>query len=183
MSGRPWGSPPRDACEFAEELMPRLMGTALSLTMHRQDAEDLVQDTLVKVLVKWRQVQAAASPEAYARQVMVNEFLGGKRRKRSGERPVSDEAISFLSGRAALSSPSAVDAVVDHEAMVRWLALLPPRQRAVLVLRFYEDMPDRAIAEVLGCSESSVRVNVHRALQSMRERAGSGASGGWVGED
>ena len=74
-----------DAEAYVSAAIPRLMGAALSLTGNRYDAEDLVQDTLAKVLVNWRRVERADSPDAYVRKVMVNTFVSGKRRRSSKE--------------------------------------------------------------------------------------------------
>ena len=70
-----------DAATWIDAALPRLMGAALSLTGHRQDAEDLLQDTLAKVILKWSSVDQADSPDAYVRRVMVNTFISGKRRR------------------------------------------------------------------------------------------------------
>jgi RNA polymerase sigma-70 factor (sigma-E family) len=135
--------------EWVDAALPRLMGPALSLTGHRHDAEDLVQETLAKVILKWDNVERADSPDAYVRRAMVNTFISGKRRRSSTEL-VSHEAVTDerrISGRAGHDTELAAR---DH--MWQLLATLPPRQRAVLVLRYYDDLPDAQIAEVLGCS-------------------------------
>jgi RNA polymerase sigma-70 factor (sigma-E family) len=151
--------------EWVDAALPRLMGVALSLTGHRQDAEDLLQETLAKVILKWRAVEQAGSPDAYVRRAMVNTFISGKRRKSSRE--VVSHALVTGDGIGAQVAASADDlAARDH--VWRLLATLPPRQRAVLVLRYYDDLPDAQIAEVLGCSAVSVRVAAHRAMGTLR---------------
>ena len=140
------------------------MGAALSLTGHRQDAEDLLQDTLAKVILKWSSVDQADSPDAYVRRVMVNTFISGKRRRSSTEL-VSHEAVTDerrVSARGPRQRPRRSR---PHVAPARDA---PPRQRAVLVLRYYDDLPDAQIAEVLGCSAVSVRVAAHRAMGTLR---------------
>jgi RNA polymerase sigma-70 factor (sigma-E family) len=157
---------PSPAEDYVNAALPRLMGAALSLTGHRHDAEDLVQETLAKVILKWDSVERADSPDAYVRRAMVNTFISGKRRRSSTEL-VSHEAVTDerrVSERVGHDSELAAR---DH--MWQLLATLPPRQRAVLVLRYYDDLPDAQIAEVLGCSSVSVRVAAHRAMGTLRE--------------
>lgn len=151
--------------DYVNAALPRLMGAALALTGHRHDAEDLVQETLAKVVLKWRSVEEADNPDAYVRRAMVNTFISGRRRRSSTEL-VSHEAVTDerrVSERVGHDSELAAR---DH--MWRLLATLPPRQRAVLVLRYYDDLPDAQIAEVLGCSAVSVRVAAHRAMGTLR---------------
>ena len=154
-----------DAEAYLDVALPRLMGAALSLTGNRHDAEDLVQDTLAKVLVHWRRVERADSPDAYVRKVMVNTFVSGKRRRSSREL-VSHELVT-ADGIGAHAEPANLE---DRDEMWTLLAGLSPRQRAVLVLRYYDDLPDAAIAELLGCSPVSVRVTAHKALARLRDR-------------
>ncbi|MGA8245292.1 MAG: sigma-70 family RNA polymerase sigma factor [Nocardioides sp.] len=94
---------------------------------------------------------------------MVHEHLSGLRRLRRRVR------TSPLEGHE-LAGPDDVAGLDRRDAAWRMLAKLPPRQRAVLVLRFYEDLPDRDIAAVLGCSEPTVRSNASRALATLRSR-------------
>jgi RNA polymerase sigma-70 factor (sigma-E family) len=157
---------PESAERYVEAALPRLMGAALSLTGNRHDAEDLVQDTLAKVLLHWRRVEQADSVDAYVRKVMVNTFVSGKRRRSSRE-VVSHDLVTS-DGAGAVASPAG--ATEDRDQMWQLLATLSPRQRAVLVLRYYDDLPDAAIAEVLGCSPVSVRVTAHKGMARLRER-------------
>ena len=152
---------------YVDAALPRLMAAAMSLTGNRHDAEDLVQDTVAKVLVHWSRVERADSADAYVRKVMVNTFVSGKRR-RSAREVVSHELVT--ADRVGQRS-GGVATPEDRDEMWRLLATLAPRQRAVLVLRYYDDLPDAAIAEVLGCSAVSVRVTAHKALGRLRERA------------
>ena len=160
-------STPAAAEAYLDAAVPRLMGAALSLTGHRQDAEDLVQETLAKVLLHWRRVEQADSIDAYVRRTMVNTFISGRRRRSSREVVSHDFVTSDSRGR---SSASAEAGMGEREELWQLLATVTPRQRAVLVLRYYDDLPDVAIAEVLGCSTVSVRVAAHKALARLRER-------------
>jgi RNA polymerase sigma-70 factor (sigma-E family) len=166
-----WGErqEPVDAAAWIDAALPRLMGAALSLTGHRQDAEDLLQETLAKVILKWSSVSHADSPDAYVRRAMVNTFISGRRRKSSRE-VVSHDVVTAewrVGGHGGDDGHDTHLAARDH--MWQLLATLPPRQRAVLVLRYYDDLPDAQIAEVLGCSAVSVRVAAHRAMGILRD--------------
>jgi RNA polymerase sigma-70 factor (sigma-E family) len=139
----------------------RLLRLALMLSGSVHTAEDLVQSALARAYRHWDRVAAADRPEAYLRKMVVNEFLSWRRRLTSTEVPVAE-----LLDAAQTDDPS--DRQVQRDAMWRLLARLPKQQRAVLVLRYYEDLPDSEIATVLGCSASTVRSNAARALASLR---------------
>lgn len=115
-------------------------------------AEDLVQSVLAKAYRRW------PKPEAYVRRMVVNEHLSWRRRRSSGEVVVAATPDAAAGGAD----------LAERDAMWRLLATLPRRQRAVLVLRYYEDLSDAAIAEVLGCAESTVRAYATRALAALR---------------
>ncbi|HEU0130654.1 MAG TPA: SigE family RNA polymerase sigma factor [Mycobacteriales bacterium] len=123
-------------------------------------AEDLVQTVLARAYAKWRRVAAADRPEAYLKKMIVNEHLSWRRRRSSGE------VVTAAVGDSAVAARD--DAVADRDAVWRLLATLPRRQRAVLVLRYYEDLDDAAVAAALGCSESTVRSYASRGLAALR---------------
>lgn len=145
----------RDA-EYTEYVAARL---AAVLCGDWQRADDLVQATLTKLYVHWGRVRAAAYPDAYARTVLVREFIH--------ERRSAWVTRVSLSGRVADSPAAAVDqdAVLDLRAAV---TALPPRQRATLVLRFYCDLNVDQAAEILGCSPGTVKSQTARALAAVR---------------
>ncbi len=150
--------------DYATARAPALMRLALVLTGDRQLAQDLTQATLLDVFVHWRRVSRADQPDAYVRRMMVNTYLGWRRRRWFREEPT-----------LAVTPEVAVDDhaqhVVDEDECRAVLAALPPRARAVLALRYYEDMDDRAIADVLGMAVSSVRSTASRALATLRRDA------------
>ncbi len=134
---------------------------AYLLSGDRQRAEDLVQSALARVVRGWPRIAAMEHPEAYVRQVVVREHLAWWRRR------ASSEVVSA----APPDRPDGADfttTAAERDAAWRLLAGLPPRQRAVLVLRFYEDLDDAAVAGVLGTSESTVRSNAARGLAALR---------------
>lgn len=149
--------------EFEEYVAARgqaLLRFAYVLTSNEHTAEDLVQSALADSYRHWRKVSRAEHPDAYVRRIVVNTYLGWRRRKMSDERPTAEG----LDGRVA----DHADAVVSRDAFRHILDTLPPRARAVLVLRYYADLDDRAIADLLGVGPSSVRATASRALAALR---------------
>lgn len=135
-----------------------LFRTAYLLTGNHPDAEDLLQVTLVKLYVAWGRARAAASTEAYARTVLANAFMSSRRPVRfTRERLVASPPEQPAPEAGAEDRISLWDQVVD----------LPPRQRAVVVLRYYEDLSEAEIAEALGCSRGTVKSTASAALRSL----------------
>lgn len=151
--------------EFATSCAKELFGLAYLLTGHRQAAEYLTQDALLAIYRQWPKVQAAERPTAYAKRVLTNCHLGGYRRRRVTE-------ISGLELRDVNSSTAEFDpAAALDERDEMWVALsgLTERQRAVLVLRYYEAMSDHEIAAALRWRPASVRSTATRALARSTE--------------
>ena len=118
-------------------------------------AQDLVQNALVKVHPRWDRVD---NPDAYLRRAMINDFLSWKRRRGSAE------VVTDRLPEAAVTSVGPE----DRDAMWRLLAELPRQQRAVLALRYYEQLDDEAIARLLGCSAATVRSHSSKAIATLR---------------
>jgi RNA polymerase sigma-70 factor (sigma-E family) len=155
--------PDRDA-EFAEFFVatwPRLFRTTYGVAGDRNLAEDALQSAFAKAYTSWHRVKAAQHPEAYVRRMAVNEVLSTLRRPWfRAEHP------SEIPERTGLPSPE--DSTVDRDAVWRAVCSLPPRQRAVVVLRYYEDLSEAEIAEVLGCSRGTVKSTASHALANLR---------------
>jgi RNA polymerase sigma-70 factor (sigma-E family) len=154
-----------DADEAISDLLgnagDRLLRLAFQLCHDRASAEDLVQQALEQVYRRWRRHGTDVEyAEAYARRAVVNEYL---RRRRL--RSVSELTTDLV---ADVASAPQEAAVAERDAMWRALGELPARQRAALVLRYYEDLPDRDIAAVLGCRQATVRSLVARGLHTLR---------------
>lgn len=164
---RLWGRAAQqaEAEAYVEAAMPRLVGLAYAMTGSKVDAEDLVQDTLALVITKWSRMSEAHDIDAYVRRTMYNTLVSRKRRRASTE-VVSHEVVT--ADRVAASAPPADRGVADRQAVLEMVRRLPDRQRAVVALRYYEDLPDRQIAHALGCSEQAVRSAAHAALRSLR---------------
>jgi len=125
----------------------------------RAAAEDAVQEALTKAYVRWGHISGLSNPTGYVRRMVINECLTTRRRWRRHESQAPMVEGHVLGG---------FQPVEDRQVLARLLAQLGPRQRAVLVLRYFCDMPDPQIAEVLGCSPANVRSQASRALQSLR---------------
>lgn len=150
--------------EFAEARTPGLLRYATVLTCDPHLAEDIVQEVLVRVYRKWNRISALDLPEMYVRRMITNEFLSWRRRKASTDVPFSPEAFAEL-GLATGDSAAQYD---ERDLLLRDIAALPRKQRAVLVLRYFCDLPDEQIAEILGCGAGTVRSHVSRALATLR---------------
>ena len=148
--------------EFVHSRGAALVRFARLLTGDEHRADDLVQEVLAKAFVQWRRVSAAQRPDIYVRRMLVNANTSWWRRRSSGE------VVADVAGTAA--APDIGVAVADRDELWRMVLALPVRQRAVLVLRFYEDLDDVQIAEILGCSTVTVRTTALRGLNTLRTR-------------
>ena len=157
-----------DFAEFVDASLPALLRFGYVLTGSAQEAEDLVQDALAKSLRRWRRVQAD-NPVAYTRRIMVNTHI--TRWRRWGARVRLGGVPDAAADDAGLRRGE------DWDALRRALALLPSRQRAVLVLRYLEDLPDATIALLLGCSVGTVRSHASRGLTALRPLLTAGTTG------
>ncbi len=151
--------------EFVTGRLPALLRYAVMLTGDAYLAEDVVQETLVRVQLKWRRVRRSQQPELYVRRMLTNVFLSWRRtswfrRTILRSDPVSQE-------REAAVHDHAQDCAERDEMWLR-LATLPRRQRAAIVLRYYENLSDQEIAAVLNCAVSTVRAHISRALTTLR---------------
>ena len=144
--------------EFAETASPQLRRTAFLLCGNWHTAEDLVQTTLAKVFVSWRKIRRRDAVRAYAARTLVNTYLADKRSKRSSE---------ILTDRFP-ERPVAPPAPETRMVVLGALAVLPPRSRAVVVLRYWEDMSVDQVAAHLGCSAGNVKSQSARALDKLR---------------
>lgn len=145
--------------DFVAGAAPRLLRTAWLLTGDTASAEDLVQEALARVYVRWSKV-ASGQPLAYARRIVVNlshDRWGRLRR----ETPRAEH----------LDRPVEPDSrVEDRDLLLRLLATLPPRERQVVVLRHYDDLSERQVADLLDISVGTVKSTAHKALTTLRTR-------------
>lgn len=143
--------------QFAHSRQRSLLRFGFALTASREDAEDLVQSALAKAYPRWSRID---DPEAYVKRSMVNANIN---RGRWGRR----ERL-MAAPRRTNEDPSADEAVVLRDQMWRLLAALTPRQRAVLVLRYMEDLSEAESARMLGCSVGTVKSQTHKAIAKLR---------------
>jgi RNA polymerase sigma-70 factor (sigma-E family) len=128
-------------------------------------AEDLFQSALANAYRRWRRVAAADHPDAYVQRIVVNTYLSARRRRWTNELPASE---LLLTGAGPVASDVADDALA-HDQFLQLVHQLPPRAKAVLVLRYYADLDDVAIADQLGVSLGTVRSTASRALSVLRQ--------------
>lgn len=153
-----------------------LLRTAWLLTGDWQQAEDLVQTALLRVWPRWEKVCAAGDPEPYVRTVLVRSFASGRRRSWHRERPSAD-----VPGGPAADGLDALAAVDLRDALLRVLPRLPRGQRAVVVLRYAEDLTERQTADALGISVGTVKSQTNKALARLRAALGTRADLGGMG--
>jgi RNA polymerase sigma-70 factor (sigma-E family) len=147
--------------EFAAGSQASLMRTALLLTGDWQAAEDLLQSALLRVYLHWGRSASWDSPLAYSRKVVVNLYATRRRRRWHAEVPHAAPVAAAVGADPA-------DEIVARRELMEALTALPRHQRAVLVLRFYEDMSVEETADVLGCSTGTVKSRTQRGLKRLR---------------
>jgi RNA polymerase sigma-70 factor (sigma-E family) len=149
--------------EYVQQRGRALVRLAGLLVGHRQLAEDLVQEVLARAYAQWSRVARADNPDLYLRRMLVNAYTSWWRRRSYHETvgaPVRETA-----------APGALDVqIAERDALWQLILTLPKRQRAAVVLRYYEDLDDVVIAEILDCSRVTVRTHIRRALATLRQR-------------
>ncbi|GAB3836968.1 SigE family RNA polymerase sigma factor [Dactylosporangium cerinum] len=144
----------------------RLVRLARLLVRDRHLAEDLVQEVLGRAYVRWDRVSRADDVDVYVRRMLVNRHISWRRRRSSTEVAIDTSATHL--DRAGLGDIGTETA--ERDAAWQLIAELPPKQRATLVLRYYEDLDDATIAQILQCSQVTVRSQAMRALATLRRR-------------
>ncbi|WP_367127242.1 sigma-70 family RNA polymerase sigma factor [Saccharothrix sp. HUAS TT1] len=153
-----------DFDRFVTDRLDRLLRYATALTCDKHLAQDIVQDVLLRARQRWARIGAVDVPHLYVKRMVTNEYLSWRRRRAARD-------VSATHARLDELSPVVADHAVGHaerDAMRARIAVLPRKQRAALVLRYYEDSTDAEIAAVLGCAEATVRSHVSRALHTLR---------------
>jgi RNA polymerase sigma-70 factor (sigma-E family) len=153
--------------QFVVDSVDGLLRAAYLIAWDFAEAEDLVQECLLRVARRWPRVRAMEYPAAYARKVLVNLALDEGRRRtrrqdelgRAGAHPVEDEDEGAL---------RVLDGVEASTELTNALGQLAPRQRVTLVLRYFDDLSEMQVAEVMGCSVGTVKSTTSRALQRLR---------------
>lgn len=149
--------------DFARARQAGLIRFGFLLVRDHQLAQDLAQEGLARLHTAWPRIGPDGHPDAYVRKIMVNQLVSWRRRRGWSERPVADVRDG--------AGPDPTTAVGERAEMWTLLGELPMRQRAVIVLRYYEDLDDAAIGAALGCSPSTVATHATRALARLRSVA------------
>jgi RNA polymerase sigma-70 factor (sigma-E family) len=147
--------------EYARASQARLRRTAYLICGDWDHASDIVQEALIRVYVAWPRIESRGGVNSYARRCLVNVAIDLGRRRSSTELPTSHDVMDSSTGSADLGVPA-------RTALVDALRDLAPRQRACVVLRYFEDLTVADTARLLGCSEGTVKSQTARALASLR---------------
>lgn len=146
--------------EYVTDRLPGLLRLAGVLAGDRATGEDVVQEVLLRASKRWSKICVVGSPDAYVRRMVVNEYVSWRRKwgRLVPHADIVDERVT----------PDHAEQHAERAELAQLLDRLPARQRAVIVLRYYEGMSDEAIADVLGCSNGTVRSHASRALAVLR---------------
>jgi RNA polymerase sigma-70 factor (sigma-E family) len=179
------GSVDGDFQEFVVSRGRSLLNAAYLLTGNLADAEDLVQSALAKTYQAWERIEDRGALDGYVRRAMVNTHISWWRRRKLDEYPTDDLPDTPVDDATVTSE--------THDALRRAIGRLPQRMRAAVVLRFFEDMTEAEVADVLGVSQGTVKSTVSRAVAKLRTDSelfteltwrrpsgGSGRSSPWV---
>ena len=147
--------------EFVAARSAALLQSAWLLTGQQANAEDLLQTALAKTYASWTRIERRDATEAYVRRVMVSTFISWNRRRWTGEQPTGE-----LPERAA--TYDAYAAVELRADLARALDTLPRRQRAVVVLRYFDDLTEAQVAKAMNCSIGTVKSQTAKALTKLR---------------
>lgn len=154
-----------DFAVFVRARQQALVRAAYLVCGDHHAAQDLVQGALAKLAARWEQVRDG-SPEAYVRRIVYRDAISAWRRTRR-ESPYDAGPPELVRLAGADDRDPAQEWVAGADVRAA-LAELPPRQRAVVVLRYYEDLPEAQIAEVLGISQGTVKSQAHKAMRNLR---------------
>jgi RNA polymerase sigma-70 factor (sigma-E family) len=156
---------------FVAEVTDAIVRTGYLMTWDLPETEDLVQETLLQVARRWKRVRSMDHPAAYARRILVNLVIDGheQRTRRKDELDSDDGAVDGYVDDAAARALDGIDATAEF----RWaLSALSRQQRAVIVLRYWEDLPEAEVAELLACSVGTVKSTASRGAARLREVLG-----------
>ena len=151
--------------EFMSVRSASLFRTAYLIVGDHQLAQDLLQEALIRTYLAWPRLRDPGKAEAYTRRTIVTTAISWRRRRSFHERPTGRLPDTTV--------PDATEAVTTHASVVAQLRTLPPRQRAAIVLRYYEDLTEVQTADVMGCSVGTVKSHVSTGLGRLRDRMGA----------
>jgi RNA polymerase sigma-70 factor (sigma-E family) len=155
--------------QYVTESRQRLFRFAVVLCGDTVLAGDVLSDVLGRAFERWSQVSAARDPHAYVRRMIVNEFVTHQRRRaQTVPHPEVARLADVRASRTGSAGPDHGDVHAERTALLADLERLPARQRAAIVLRYYEDLSDDDIATALGCRVGTVRSSISRGLATLR---------------
>jgi RNA polymerase sigma-70 factor (sigma-E family) len=155
--------------DFMRGRWPAMVRLAYGLTGDQGHAEDVAQSAFARAYASWSRVARTGDPDAYVRRIVINENRSRFRKRRVEENLVG--AVPERPARPGQPAADTVDALSDSSALLSALRKLGPRQRAVIVLRYWMDMSEAATAAALGCSLGTVKSQASRALAALRGSA------------
>jgi RNA polymerase sigma-70 factor (sigma-E family) len=150
--------------DFAADEVTPMLRYAMVLTCDAPLAQDVVQECLLRAQQRWQRIGELDAPAAYVKRMITNEYLSWRRRRAAKDVAMSHAALDAVGSTAV----DAVGRYDERDAMLRRIAILPRKQRAAVVLRYYDGLDDDEIADVLGCAAGTVRSHVSRALTTLR---------------
>ena len=156
--------------DFVSSRWSALFRLSYLLTGSQERAEDLLQSVLMRSYASWGRIHRMESPDAYVRRMLVNGAISAGKRSWKREHPTGEVPETAVGGHE--------QRYVDREALWAVVQGLPPRQRAVVVLRYYEDLSEVEIARVLDCSPGTVKSQASDALRSLRRTLVTTPEGG-----
>ncbi|MEV6302322.1 SigE family RNA polymerase sigma factor [Actinoplanes sp. NPDC051861] len=148
--------------EYAYARGPALIRLARLLCGDEHRAEDLVQDVLARAYARWGRIARTDRPDLYVRRMLVNAHHSWWRRPTNREATVAEPADTAGAGDTAAE-------LAERDELWRQVRALPAKQRTVIVLRYYEDLDDTTIAEIMNCATGTVRTHAKRGLDALRE--------------
>ena len=157
---------------FVTETADPLFRSGYLMTANVAETEDLLQETFLRVARHWNRVRSMEHPLAYARRVLINLALDGAvARDRRGQELRNSDGAAQVVDQGSLRQLSGI----DDQAEFQWaLTALPPRQRAVLILRYWDDLSEQEVAEILRCPIGTVKSTTSRAVTELRSIFGQG---------
>jgi RNA polymerase sigma-70 factor (sigma-E family) len=153
---------------FVADSADRLLRTAYLVVQDLPVAEDLVQECLYQVARRWPRVRTMEYPVAYARRILINLALRGAESRQRRRQELSAETHRPMADRPDVAASQALHDIDVNAELISALEQLAPRQRAALVLRYFEDLTEAQVAEAMDCSIGTVKSTTSRALDRLR---------------
>ncbi len=154
---------------FVASCADDLLSTGYLIVGDVAEAEDLVQETLLRVARRWPRVRRMEHQKAYARRILVNLAVDDAKRRSRRRRELEPPLGAPADARADEAAAGAFGRLDTRAALLGALGTLAPRQRAVIVLRYFEDLSEAQVAQTLGCSVGTVKSTASRGLSRLRE--------------